>query len=317
MSINKKISDNTKFIIALLMCSGIGKAKVYNIYKTFLSNEELIIDDKKNIEHIVSKIKIIEKSNKVKIDEKILRNNLNEAEDLIDDATKKSVKITSIDDSDYPKRFKNIGNYKPPVIFYSKGDLSSFESSYNVAIIGTWKPTDYGLKITEHFSKEFAKNGCSIISGLALGCDTQAHKSCLEVNGKTMAILPGDVDNVLPSPNRNLANDILDNGGVLLSEHFKINKVNKGMFVQRDKLQSFFSDIILISSANLESGTKYAIKTAEKLKKMIITCKPSFKHENEEMFKGNLNLIKNKTAIQISENDDIHSFLKESRGLIA
>lgn len=311
MNINKKISNKTKFILALLNCYGVGKGTTYKIYNSFFRNNDVITDEKKDIEKLAKFTK--EKYKRAKVDEKILMNNLNEVEEIIDEATEKHIKITSIDDENFPERFKNIGNSGiiPPIIIYSKGDLSSFESTFNVAIIGTRKPTKHGLKITDHFSKEFSKCGCSIISGLALGCDTQAHKSCLEVHGKTLAILPGNIDKIVPSSNKKLAEDILDNNGALISEYFKVNRANKGMFVERDRLQSLFSDMIIISSANLNSGTKHAVKAAQILEKDIFTYKPSIMYENEEMFKGNLALIKDNIADPLTEYENIPLFLKE------
>ncbi len=118
---------------------------------------------------------------------------------------------------------------------------------------------------------EVLKYNATIVSGLALGCDTIAHKTALEHNGKTIAILPSPLDNILPKENAELAERIVQNGGLLISEYYESPKSRNDMisrFVVRDRLQAMFSDAVLLAASyapnNLgnDCGSRHAMEKA-------------------------------------------------------
>jgi DNA processing protein len=158
---------------------------------------------------------------------------------------------------------------------YYKGDISLLDDiSKNIAVIGLLNPSPE-IEIREQQTiKQLVKNGCRIVSGLAKGCDTIAHKTCIATGGKTIAILPTPLDNVYPKENKELAQSIVANGGVLITE-YNSKPQNKSdaikRFIERDRLQAYFSNaVVLIASYRKgegDSGSRYAMQYAKKYSK--------------------------------------------------
>lgn len=167
---------------------------------------------------------------------------------------------------------KVIRNGDKPFLLFYKGDLSLLSNlNQNVAVIGLVDPNnDITIRETD-IIKKLVSNGLVIVSGLAKGCDTTAHKVCLENNGKTIAILPSQLSKVYPSENRELAEEIVEKGGLLLSEYYKdsasrYEAINR--FIERDRLQAMFSKaIVMIASYRKgegDSGSRHAMEAAMK-----------------------------------------------------
>jgi len=182
-------------------------------------------------------------------------------------------------DNEFPVINHNVKNNgdKPYLLFY-KGDLSSLaELNRNVAVIGLLDPDDDIVKRETKIVEELIAMGTDshkeliIVSGLAVGCDTIAHKVCLENSGKTIAILPTQINKIYPVVNRDLAKAIVDKGGLLLSEYYKeplSRNESLKRLVDRDRLQAMFAKaIILIASYRKgegDSGSRHAMEAAKK-----------------------------------------------------
>ncbi len=160
------------------------------------------------------------------------------------------------DDSKYLQRLNDIDK-KPQALYYA-GELPT-ERRPTVAIVGTRKPTRYGIEVTTRFASELARQGIIIVSGLAYGVDALAHKACLEVGGTTLAVLANQLPNIYPSTNRALAEQIVARGGALISEHHvdepKPYVIGKWSFLERNRLVSGLADAVLITEAAMRSGT--------------------------------------------------------------
>ena len=178
-------------------------------------------------------------------------------------------------DSSFPKINSNVKNNseKPYLLFYY-GDISLLEDlNNNVAVIGLTDP-DEEVKTREiSVVKEIVKNRMTIVSGLAKGCDSIAHRISVEEKGKTIAILPSPLSNIFPAENRDLAQKIIDTGGLLVTEYLNDPKSRFeaiDRFVKRDRLQAMFSKaIILIASYRKgegDSGSRHAMLSAKKYK---------------------------------------------------
>ena len=159
---------------------------------------------------------------------------------------------------------------KPFLLFY-KGNISLLKNlQNNVAVIGLLNP-EKNIADREYIVvKKLVERGMNIISGLAKGCDTIAHKACIESNGKTIAILPSPLSHIYPSENRELSQEIVSSGGLLISEYYKkpANKFESiKRFIDRDRLQAMFSKAILLSASYSEgmrdSGSRHAMAKAE------------------------------------------------------
>ena len=127
----------------------------------------------------------------------------------------------------------------------------------SIAIVGTRKPTAYGREVTELFARQLAMRGIIVISGLAIGVDSIAHRTALEAKGTTLAILANALPAIYPASNRQLADAIIASGGAVISEHGPDDHyvVGKWSFLERNRLVSGLADAILITEASASSGT--------------------------------------------------------------
>jgi DNA processing protein len=162
------------------------------------------------------------------------------------------VKVVTIFDKDFPKNLKDLDG--APLALYYKGSLDSLNLN-SIAIVGTRQMTSYGKEVTERFSSELGNLGVTIISGLARGVDTTAHRACLSVGGKTVAVLGNGLDSVYPPENTQLAAEIVKSGGAIISEYplgYPALPVN---FAIRNRIVSGLSDAVIVIEGAEKSGT--------------------------------------------------------------
>jgi DNA processing protein len=165
--------------------------------------------------------------------------------------------ISSMADA-YPSRLVNIPD-KPDTI-YSKGDIPEYR--LGIAIVGTRKPTSYGKQVTAMLTERLAERGAVIISGLAHGIDTIAHQSTLRVGGKTIAVMACGLDQIYPAANRKLAEAILQAEGAIIGEYHPGTPPLQHRFLERNRLVSGLSDIVIVTEASLRSGTMNTVAHA-------------------------------------------------------
>jgi len=150
---------------------------------------------------------------------------------------------------------------KVPKILYFKGTLPS-ERIPAVAIVGTRKPTPYGKEVTYQLAFELAKRGIVIISGLAYGIDAIAHQAALDAGGTTIAVLGNGIDSVYPTRHQRLAQNILANGGAVISEYPPGVPAQKYSFLARNRIVSGLSDAVIVTEAAARSGTLSTVNHA-------------------------------------------------------
>jgi DNA processing protein len=166
--------------------------------------------------------------------------------------TKLQVKVVTILDKAFPKNLKNLPG--APLLLYYKGDISCLNTN-SVAIVGTRKITAYGREVTQKFSSELASFGVTIISGLAYGVDTEAHKACISIHGKTVAVLGNGLETIYPLENTALANEIIKTGGAIISE-FPLDYPSLPVnFAIRNRIVSGLSDAVIVIEGAEKSGT--------------------------------------------------------------
>lgn len=135
------------------------------------------------------------------------------------------LKILTEEDDNYPENFKNIPD--PPIVLYVKGKLEE-QDKFSIAIVGSRRASFYGLSYAEKFSAELSKTGFTIVSGMARGIDTYAHKGALKNKGRTIAVMGSGFNHIYPPENKELAEEIARNGAFisefpLNTEPFKQN----------------------------------------------------------------------------------------------
>ena len=133
---------------------------------------------------------------------------------------------------------------------------SKIESPKTVAIVGSRHNTKYGEEIAYHLAYELAKHNVVIISGLAFGIDSIAHKGCLAAKGQTVAVLGTPINRIYPKEHTSLAREIIDKGGAIISEYAPDEKVfPKVSFLERNRIISGLSDIVVVVEAAEKSGS--------------------------------------------------------------
>ncbi|HRD69035.1 MAG TPA: DNA-processing protein DprA [Legionella sp.] len=158
----------------------------------------------------------------------------------------------------YPALLKEIND--PPVVLYAKGQLSALNQP-QLAIVGSRNPSVIGSENAYHFSKELARNGITIISGLALGIDAEAHKGCLAADGQTIAVLGTGIDCIYPRRHIQLAGHITQNG-LLISEFPLKSPPIAGHFPRRNRIISGLSLCTLVIEAAIKSGSLITARMA-------------------------------------------------------
>ena len=164
-------------------------------------------------------------------------------------------------DPDYPARLLRIGPDAPPLVHLS-GNRDLLHAGKCVAIVGTRYADRSGLNAAYRLAQQFASDGYVIVSGLALGCDTAAHRGCLDAGGKTIAIVASGLNITHPKVNKALQNEIIQTGGAILSEHPFGVKANPTRLVARCRLQAAFSQTLIVAQCPIISGTMYAVRFA-------------------------------------------------------
>lgn len=172
---------------------------------------------------------------------------------------KLGIKWLTIFDENYPKLLREI--YDPPLVFYYKGEILPSDERA-VAIVGTRKMTGYGKLVTEKLAKELAEYKVTVVSGLARGVDTQAHKTTILHRGRTLAVLGGGLKSIFPPENYQLAEQISSGFGAIISEFPPSAPSLPGNFPARNRIISGLSLAVLVTEAAQDSGSLITAKLA-------------------------------------------------------
>ena len=294
-----------EYLLAIKSFEGIGTVKLLKI-GNYVEDKNIAISSPSDLVPILDDLKI--KVKKEKVTTEMLQKALGVARRTIEYNLQAGIGITTYYDEDYPSILRDTinedGKLAPPMVLYYKGDLSITRMP-GLAVIGTREITDFGKKAGLYLTQEFAKRGFCIVSGLAIGCDTVGHRGALDVGGKTIAFLAHGLDTVYPPENEVLAQQIVDNGGLLLSEYPVGMGVNRYNLVARDRLQASMSLATLVIQTGVQGGTMHAANTTLQYPKPLYAIKFKNNEENEhEKSLGNALLVE-KGAKYISGGDDI------------
>ncbi len=176
---------------------------------------------------------------------------MSQAEKIIETLKKLNITVMTIHDKEYPENLKNI--YAPPALLYLKGKIPCFKDITWLAMVGLRNATTYGKKIAERLSYKLASRGIIIVSGMARGIDTAAHKGAIKADKKTVAVLGCGVDVVYPKENNKLMEDIVMNGAII-SEYLPGTQPNRPHFPARNRIISGLSDATIVVEAGKRSG---------------------------------------------------------------
>lgn len=212
--------------------------------------------------------------------------------------------VVGIGDKEFPEIQSGVKVSDCPIALFYKGDISLIKfSSRNVAIIGLLTPSEQIEEDEREIVRKLVKQGRCIVSGLARGCDTIAHRETLECKGKTVAFLSSPLSEINPPSNKSLSDEIVAKGGLLVSEYFK-SAISKrefiGRYAERDRLQAMFSEAVILAASysqkdcGKDSGSRFAMDRAKEygIPRYVIyrvdrdSENPMFNLAREEITKG-------------------------------
>ena len=203
----------------------------------------------------------------------------------------KSKKIECFE-KEYPNKLLKIREY--PQKLYYLGNVELLNNKKIVAIVGSRKCSEYGRKYARYFAKELSKRNICIISGLAIGIDAAAHDGAVTEEGRTIAVLGGGLQHIYPTRNLWLFNRILENNGLIITEHSDEEETLLEGFPKRNRIITGIADAVLVVEANHRSGSKVSAEYAFKQGKKVYCIPRGLDEKNNS---GIIELIENGAKI--------------------
>lgn len=221
---------------------------------------------------------------------------------------KNDITVYTIDDEKYPFNLKNI--FDPPPVLYVKGNILDDDIN-SLAIVGSRKASEYGLKTAFQFGKEIARSGFTVVSGMALGIDSAAHKGALKAGGRTIAVFGCGLNNIYPKSGMNLAREIAENGAIV-SEYPLGYEALPQNFPARNRIISGMSKGVLIVEANKKSGSLITADFALEQGRDVFAIPGNINSPNSM---GTNELIKNGAKPVVSISDIIEEYYEVTEPL--
>lgn len=287
-------------LLALLNVPRIGKKTALKLSLNF---EKVPSEDE-----FVEKLSNKDSGVKPQILKEILLASLTHAKTVFEKSESLGIKWVNIFEDNYPTSLRNAvsengkNSIAPPIIFY-KGNIKLLNGSC-LLIIGSRNCGESARKAALYLSDKFAARGFSIVSGLAIGCDAAAHSGAIR-QGKTIAVVGNGLDIVYPKEHKELASNILDSGGLIISEYELGTPVSKYTLVERDLLQTAISKAVIVVQSSEKGGSMHAAITACNSDKKLFTVKFSDESvNNSEDCSGNKLLVSKYGASYIEPSPD-------------
>jgi DNA processing protein len=216
--------------------------------------------------------------------------------------------IKTIERKDFPKQLKEVKNVPEKLYYRGNWDNIIFEKS--LAIVGSRRMSRYGKEVVAKFMPELVANKITVISGFMYGIDTEAHQRCVEFGGITVAVLGGGLDILTPSENGNLYTEILEKGGLVISEYEADFQPTLWSFPQRNRIVAGLSTLgILVVEAGIKSGSLITARMGREQGKKVYVIPGQINNSIAEgcnyLIKNNLGQITT-SSIDITESKVIN-----------
>jgi DNA processing protein len=238
--------------LSLNMTPGVGPRAATKLLEKFGSAENVFHATRGELEALRLRAETVES---------ILRREFHEkAVEELDKVNARGGDVLILDDGSYPFLLREIAD--PPIVLYVKGDWAACFDAPSVGVVGSRKCSTYGENASGMLARDLAENGVCIVSGLARGIDTAAHRGALAAKGKTVAVLGTGIDNVYPKENKKLVEEILAAGGAIVSQFPLETPPLKDNFPYRNRIISGLSYGVLLVEASERSGSLITARLA-------------------------------------------------------
>ena len=224
------------------------------------------------------------------------------AEGVLDVCAGQGVSALAFGDSCFPQRLAALQSHERdrgvslggfcPVLYY-RGSVEALNSDRAVAIVGTREPTAFGRDHALQFGSRLAAEGIVIVSGLARGCDTQAHVGCVRAKGTGVAVMAHGLDRVYPPENARLADQLIASGGCLVSEYPPGAPPTRRAFGFRDRIQAGLADLVIVIETPAKDGTMITVDYARKQGRRVGCLSHPARYAGAAQIAGNTRLLLN------------------------
>ncbi len=235
------------------------------------------------------------------------------ADRLLELCSEAGVGIAIASSKSFPKSCWSIP--RAPLMMFYRGRSADAVSQPGVAVIGTREPSNFGAESGRRIAMMCAKRNITVVSGLAVGCDAAAHQGAIDGGGLTVAVLAHGLHTVYPKQNRRLADEILETGGMLVSEYPIGTELRANQLVERDRLQAALSCGLIVIETDIEGGTMHTVKFAVEQGRPVacINHKPEMRDAPKS--RGNQKLIADRTAVPLDSKEEVGAYLDRLTGI--
>ncbi len=233
-----------------------------------------------------------------------------EAERELETTRREGIRILCRGEPDYPSRLECLAGQ--PVVLFVRGQLPMSLSSPTIGIVGSRRPSPYGLRQARRFASELAGCGAVIVSGLARGVDAEAHRATLEASGATIAVLGSGWGRLYPREHSRLAEEIVERGGAVLTP-FPFTAAPRAFhFPMRNAILSGLSRILLVVEAGWKSGTLITVHHALEQGATVFALPGPVDREESA---GCLRLLRDGAAVAVEPSDLVEALAFDPSGL--
>lgn len=268
-SLEPSNEDNARSLLALSLIQGVGFVTIRNLFSALNGKLKKIWE--LDLEQLAETLKQARAPQPTIFAETVKNNKdkfLDNAQNQLRFLARKKISIIFRYSKEYPSKLEKLPD--PPAWLFVEGNPEWILDDKIVAVVGTREPTKLGVETATRVSNALIERGCIILSGLAEGIDEAGHQSAVNSNAPTIAVLGHGVDVVFPSKTAMLRRQIVESGGVVISEYLYSDSYAREKFVQRNRIQAALSDAVTIIEAKTKSGTAHTFRFAKGLEKPIL-----------------------------------------------
>ena len=234
-----------------------------------------------------------------------------EAERELRYCEERGIRVASALDEVYPRLLSEVPDR--PHIIYSMGDVSVLQSPHILSVVGTRRISSYGESVCAKLIPELAEMfpDLVVVSGLAFGVDAAAHRAALAAGVRTVGVVANKLPDVTPAQHRNLAKDMLENGGAIITELHSQTKQNGSFYIPRNRIVAGVADGLLVVESPSNGGSLSTAKAADAYSRTIMAVPGRITDSRSE---GTNHLIKTNMAQLVTSAEDIAQALGWERG---